>query len=138
MEFGIFGIDDLVINGNNNVIDGKNSIFLFSFYPEVESRCSLVINDLTFVNFNSSPLKFEKGVFTLNNVNITNCYVEGYELISTGDEINLTLNNCNFYSNNVKGYLLAEKSRVMIYNSNFLGGICRNSAIELNRGQLFI
>lgn len=138
VESGVFGIDDLVINGNNNVIDGRGSDFLFSFYPEVGSRCSLVINDLTFVNFNSSPLKFEKGVFTLNNVNITNCYVEDYELISTEDEIDLTLNGCNFYSNDVKGYLLAGKSRIMIYNSNFLGGVCRNSAIELNRAQLFI
>ena len=144
---GEFEINNLVINGNNNIIDGANSDFIFIFSPKVDegagdddflkAHCNIVINDLTFVNFNDSIFKFERGDFTLNNVNFTNCHGMDDSLITTEKSINLTFNNCNFYSDSVYGYVVAEKSRIMIYNSNFLS-YCRNSAIELNRGQLFV
>ena len=69
---GDYEIGNLVINGNNNVIDGRNGDYCFRFAPS-DDHCSLIINDLTFVNFPCSPLEFEDGDFTLNNVNFTNC-----------------------------------------------------------------
>ena len=146
-EAGIFNIDSIVINGNNNVIDGAGSNFYFKFsikkngFGENEgiagNKIHITFNDLTFTNFNNAPMQFGGGEMTFNNVTFTNCS-SAYTLIELFGYTNSTLNNCNFYSNSVKNYLRGPYEKLTIYNSNFSGTNCFNSAIEVNRGQLIV
>ena len=150
-ENGIFRIENLVINGNGNVIDGNASNFCFRFYPKPNANgfgeegadlgkkiCNLTINDLTFTNFNNAPLQFSGYQINLNNVNFTNCSSSSNPVIILTHEVNGTLNNCNFYSNSFKNYLRGPYESLIIYNSNFSGINCSNYAIEVNRGQLIV
>ena len=149
-DAGILYVDKLVINGNGNVIDGGSSNFTFRFYKKTKpdgldgdgdnigKTYNITINNLTFTNFNINPLLFAINETTLNNVNFTNCSSEIVSLINIISNINLTINNCNFYSNQVKEIFLGPMKRLTIFNSNFSGIKCLKTAIEVNRGQLII
>ena len=129
----VFYMENLVINGNNNIIDSCGSNFNFKF----SSEANITINDLTFTNFNKSLFVISDSKLTFNNVNFTNCS-SNLSLLSIMFPSNLTINNCNFYSNSFKNYLDGPFNKLEIYNSNFDGTNCLDSAIKENRGQLVI
>ena len=61
---------NLVINGNNHVIDESNKAGGFEFLKE---SLNIIINDLTFINCNDYIIVNEDGGnISLNNVNFTN------------------------------------------------------------------
>ena len=144
-DSGLFDIVNLTINGNNHTLDGSNANFTFEFSAKenedpddpTPKEMNLIINDLTFKNFKNSPLGYRGGNLTLNNVNFTNCD-HNESLIFAEGGVGLTLNNCNFYSNSIYGYIDLAMSTLIINNSNFSGNNCNNSAIKLDRGQFTI
>ena len=54
------------------------------------------------------------------------------------DYADVTIDNCNFYSNSFNNYFRGPFQRLMIFNSNFSGTNCLDSAINDNSGQLII
>ena len=127
------GNDKLVINGNNHVIDsaGKGAMISFS-----NSEGKIVINDVTFKNFNMSVLLSDAKI-TLNNVNFTDCIAPNDPIISISFT-NTTLNNCNFHSNQARKLILSSFSNLVVNNSRIIGNDLVELAIEANRGQFSI
>lgn len=100
-----FIIESLTINGNNHVLDGSGSDFKFSFYPNADEpspSVNLVINDLTIKNFTTFPLDLSVYTVTLNNVNFTECS-DNVPLFGPMELFAVTVNNCNFYSDSLRG-----------------------------------
>ena len=151
-ENAIFYIDNLVINGNNYILDGNGSDFCFKFYSKIDYDIddesgsegikaivfNITINDLTFVNFNDSPFHSTGGNIILNNVTFTNCTTRLASLISIDGNDNVTINNCNFYSNSVLNILALSDNTLVVNNSKFNGNNCFDSAIIFNRGSLTV
>ena len=132
-----FNKNNFVVNGHNNILDASGSKVTFKFQFKSNPNSHIIINDLTFINFNDSPLASSGGQMTFNNVNFTNCSSKS-ALLNLFDYANLTLNNCNFYSNSFKNYFRTPLNIIRIYNSNFYGNDGFLSAIEVNRGQLIV
>uniref|UniRef100_UPI00388DAFA4 C1 family peptidase n=1 Tax=Methanobrevibacter sp. TaxID=66852 RepID=UPI00388DAFA4 len=133
-----FNQTNLVINGNNHIIDGSNQAQGFTF---INKNASITINDLTFINCNQS-ISFASGNIILNNVNFTNNF-EKNSLNSPGIVLinqngNLTLNHCNFNSNNNSTLISASFSNIAIYNSHFYNTKSINAPILVNRETLVI
>ena len=128
---------NIVINGNNHIIDGSNKAQGFIFACE---NSNITINDLTFINCNQSI--FISGKLTLNNVNFTNNFVNSSEksvgIITTDEDSNLTLNHCNFNSNFDAYLISAFYSDVEIYNSHFCNARNSDAPILINRNALII
>lgn len=135
-----FIIESLTINGNNHVLDGSGSDFKFSFYPNADEpspSVNLVINDLTIKNFTTFPLDLSVYTVTLNNVNFTECS-DNVPLFGPMELFAVTVNNCNFYSDSLEGFLSFIETRLTVNNSYFSGKNMLKSAINLNRGQLIV
>ena len=124
--------DKLVINGFNHVIDGAGEGAQFNFDNK---NGEILINDLTFKNFNLAALSF-RGKATLNNVNFTNCseLVTGVISVSYGK---ISVNNCRFYQNSAITFINGVYSNITVINSNF-SGEDSDKAIKTNRGQLYV
>jgi ssDNA-binding Zn-finger/Zn-ribbon topoisomerase 1 len=123
----------LVINGNNHIIDGAG---LGAELESLDSGTEIIINDLTFKNFNTKAILFS-GKVIFNNVNFTDFTNSSMNMI-TISRGSLTANNCHFYSNQVESVLYTYNSLINIINSSFLGNKDKCGAIEMNRGQLII
>ena len=134
MEFYEMEIDKtrFVINGHGHVIDGAGSGAQLSF---INKQGEIIINDLTFKNFNITVLSC-RGNTILNNVNFTNCSDWQIGVISVS-YANLIVNNCNFYQNSAVKIISEVYSAVTIENSIF-SGYENCKAINGNRGQLRI
>ena len=134
--------DTLVINGNGHCFDGANFNAGITFdavnHYDEDSKINVVINDITFKNFQEYALNLCKGKVTLNNVNFTNCSGSSYSLIFVEQGVELLLNNSNCFCNYSKGLISISYAKLTILNSNFFGENCTNSAIIQNRGQLII
>ena len=136
-----FNIENLTINGNNHVLDGSASIFCFDFHPgddESVDNVNLVINDLTIKNFRAPPLDFDVNSLTLNNVNFTDCIDDSSLLFGSMNYFALTVNNCNFYSNSLKGFFSFSYTQITINNSYFSGKNILGSALMLDRVQMIV
>ena len=122
-----------VINGNNHVIDGagKGANILFE-----NEEGEIVINDLTFKNFNQTVIN-SMGKITLNNVNFTDCFEELVGIINANSG-SITVNNCIFYSNHAKNIITGYYSNITVNNSIFSGCDNYGSAIFASRWQLTI
>ena len=129
---------NLVINGNNHIIDGSNNAQGFVFKNK---NSNIIINDLTFINCNQ-PIRFASGNITLNNVNFTNNFdkisQDSPKVISISQNGWLTLNHCNFNSNNNSTFISASFADVEIYNSNFYNSRSINAPILVSRQSLVI
>ena len=123
--------DKLTINGFNHVIDGAGTGAPITFN---NTKGEIIINDLTFKNYNSTALSVI-GNATLNNVCFTNCTQDMG--IITAFYGSLTLNNCSFYKNTDIRLITTVYSNININGSVFSGhDDC--VAIDANRGQLHI
>ena len=123
----------LVINGNNHVIDGAGLGASFSIRDE---EAEIVINDLTFRNFNQTAI-ISIGNVKLNNVNFTGFLTPNMDIISNFDS-DIILDNCNFYSNEAKNIINGEYSNITVNNSHFFGNNNHGMAISTNRWQLIV
>ena len=131
-----FNQTNLVINGNNHVIDGSNKAYGFNF---TNDTANITINDLTFINCDQSIILSTGNLF-LNNVNFTNNFVKTHKgdegIVRITEDGNLTLNNCNFDSN-IKSILISlSNADVYIYNSKFYNTKNTASMILFQRGSL--
>jgi hypothetical protein len=104
-----FNADNLVINGNNNVIDGAGIAGGFKFTNDVGT---VTINDLTFMNCNKSAIT-AAGKLILNNVNFTNNHKQSAiygigGIVFIEEKGGLIADNCNFYSNNNSNCIFAK------------------------------
>ena len=90
---------DITINGNNHVIDGKNSSKLFTF-----EQCNVYIENLTFINGYKETYNYEQESGAI-------------DFISS----KVTLKNCKFMNNygSNGGAIYAEKCDLLIDNSYF-------------------
>ena len=132
-----FNQTNLVINGNNHIIDGSNNAGGFVF---TNNKVNVTINDLTFINCNKVVWLYS-GNLTLNNVNFTSNFNsrDSDGLISVLSGGNLILNNCNFNSNINSSLMNLNYGEVAIYNSHFYNTHCGiNAPIFVNRKQLII
>ena len=120
----------LIINGLNHVIDGAGIGAEFNF----ENRAGeIIINDLTFKNFNITTLSC-RGKTILNNVNFTNCSDLALGIISVS-YAELTANNCSFYQN--PGHtLISEAYSNITLNNSIFSGYANSTMIKGNRGHL--
>ena len=132
MEYYELDIENnkLIINGFGHVIDGAGTGAQFSFDNK---QGEIVINDLTFKNFNITVLSC-RGKTTLNNVNFTNCSDSIIGTISVS-RASMTLTDCNFHQNSAVNSISESYSNITIINSIF-SGQDNNKAIKGNRGQL--
>ena len=128
---------NLVINGNNHIIDGSNKARGFNFISEISN---ITINNLTFINCNQSIVI--SGKLTLNNVNFTNNFANPSRkdsgIINTDFDSDLTLNHCNFNSNFDTYLIYASETNVEIFNSHFYNTRSRDAPILVNRNALVI
>lgn len=123
--------NNLVINGNNHVIDCSNKPLTFNF---PNTSVNVTINDLTFVNCNMSVSLDVKSKLKLNNVNFTNDNpdkVSSFEILEGRD---LFLNNCNFDSSIIG----AAYVNTAIYNSHFRNADYIEAPLTINRNDLLI
>ncbi len=125
---------NIIINGNRHVIDGAGAGVEFAF---INKEGNIIINDLTFKNFNQTVLYFMAKSVVLNNVNFTNCYESQFAVISSPATNNIAINNCRFYQNHAPITISESNSNLTINNSIFSG--CGNgTAIKGNRGHLTV
>ena len=132
-----FNRSNLVINGNNHVIDGFKSARGFVFK---NIKVNVTINDLTFTNCNLA-IVIDSGNLTLNNVNFTGNLNLGSPTGFVSFENNgyLILNNCNFNSNINSTLISIMLGDVVIYNSHFYNtGGDVDGIIIVNRKSLVI
>ena len=132
-----FNRSNLVINGNNHVIDGFKSARGFVFK---NIKVNVTINDLTFTNCNL-VIVIDSGNLTLNNVNFTGNLNLGSPTGFVSFENNgyLILNNCNFNSNINSTLISIMLGDVVIYNSHFYNtGGDVDGIIIVNRKSLVI
>lgn len=107
---GVYVSDkDIKINGNNHIIDGKNSSKLFVF-----EQCDVYIENLTLINGYS---------------------VEEYNFDKLGGAIDffnssITLKNCKFINNHgtTGGAIYSDNSCLFIDNSSFINNAALNGA----------
>ena len=123
-----------VLNGNNHVLDGAGCGATLYFE---NNKGEIVINDLTFKNYNQSVLKIN-GKVTLNNVNFTGMNNPSEDMIITYADANLIINSGGFHSNRANHLIKAESSNTLINNSRFYGNSNTGAAIFVNRWQLII
>ena len=124
---------NFTINGNGHIIDGNEMGAEFDFE---NNKGEIVINDLTFKNFNQTVLQIY-GKLTLNNVNFTESF-ESLESIIFVSKGVLNVNNCSFYSNRAKNIISGFQSNITVNNSIFSGNGNYERAISANRWQLVI
>ena len=132
-----FNRSNLVINGNNHVIDGFKSARGFVFK---NIKVNVTINDLTFTNCNLA-IVIDSGNLTLNNVNFTGNLNLGSPTGFVSFENNgyLILNNCNFNSNINSTLISIMWGDVAIYNSHFYNTVGDvDGIIIVNRKSLVI
>ena len=132
-----FNRSNLVINGNNHVIDGFKSARGFVFK---NIKVNVTINDLTFTNCNLA-IVIDSGNLTLNNVNFTGNLNLGSPTGFVSFENNgyLILNNCNFNSNINSTLISIMLGDVAIYNSHFYNTVGDvDGIIIVNRKSLVI
>ena len=133
--------ENLIINGNNHVIDGININYGLRFYMSEGKnliKSNITINNLTFKNFMSAALTFDMFNVTLNNVSIINCSSDAVGSISMSKDSELHFNNSKVYSRFSTNFILGEGCKMIISNSNFTGEGCYGSCISFNRGQLIV
>ena len=123
--------DKFTINGFNHVIDGAGAGAPITFN---NTNGEIIINDLTFKNYNSTALSVV-GNATLNNVCFTNC-TQDMGLL-TAFYGSLTLNNCSFYKN-TDIRIIATLYSTLNINGSVFSGHDDCVAIDANRGQLHI
>ena len=123
-----------VLNGNNHILDGAG-IGAYLFFENQEGE--IIINDLTFRNYNQSTLKAQ-GKLTLNNVNFTDFNNPNEDVIVTYTDAILIANNCSFYSNKANHLIRGDYSNTIVNNSRFYGNHNNGAAILVNRWQLII
>ena len=119
-----------ILNGLNHVIDGAGIGAQFSLE---NSAGEIIINDLTFKNFNITVLSC-RGKTELNNVNFTNCSDPLLGIISVS-HASLTANNCSFYQNSALTIISESYSNITLNNSVF-SGYANGTMIKGNRGHL--
>ena len=132
-----FNRSNLVINGNNHVIDGFKSARGFVFK---NIKVNVTINDLTFTNCNLA-IVIDSGNLTLNNVNFTGNLNLGSPtgIVSFENNGYLILNNCNFNSNINSTLISIMWGDVAIYNSHFYNTVGDvDGIIIVNRKSLVI
>ena len=132
-----FDRSNLVINGNNHVIDGFKSARGFVFK---NIKVNVTINDLTFTNCNLA-IVIDSGNLTLNNVNFTGNLNLGSPtgIVSFENNGYLILNNCNFNSNINSTLISIMVGDVSIYNSHFYNTVGDvDGIIIVNRKSLVI
>ena len=134
MDFYEIDIDKgkFTLNGLNHVLDGAGAGAQLSFDNR---NGEIIINDLTFKNFNITSLSC-RGNTILNNVTFINCSESLIGIISVS-YARLTTNNCRFYENNAIKIISGTYSTLIINNSVFSGHDC-GKAIGGNRGDLHI
>ncbi|WP_405269939.1 lectin like domain-containing protein [Methanobrevibacter sp.] len=134
--FTLISVDKnkFVLNGNNHVLDGAGSGAYLNFENQ---EGEIIINDLTFRNYNQSTLKTQ-GKLTLNNVNFTDFNNTNADIIVTYTDARLIANNCSFYSNQANHLIRGDYSSTIINNSRFYGNHNNGAAILVNRWQLII
>ncbi len=120
------------------IIYGSNHAQGFVFR---NSNSNIIINDLTFINCNQ-PIRFASGNIALNNVNFTDNFDKNSQdspkVISIGQDGFLTLNHCNFNSNNNSTFISASYADVAIYNSHFYNSRSIDAPILVSRQALII
>ena len=122
-----------VINGNNHVIDGAGKGAMLKFVNETGE---IIINDLTFKNFNIDVLAI-MGKLILNNVNFIDCIIPENEIISLS-LADVVINNCRFHSNHAETLVRGYHSNLTIHDSIFSGNDNYGSALSINREKLII
>ena len=128
--------DKFTINGNNHIIDASNKSGLFYFMPKTKNinETDIVINNLTFISV-KGVIVVQSCRITLNNVNF---YNNSYYSI-LGKNVQLTVNNCTFKSNNVTSEIsTAQYSDVVLNESKFYGSLAQSSIADVNRGTLMV
>lgn len=124
--------NDLLINGNNHVIDCSNNPVNFTF---INAAGDITINDVTFVDCNLSVSTDVAGKLHLNNVNFTN---NNSKNVSDSFEVltakKVTLNDCNFDSS-IIGIMYSD---VAINNSHFHSVDDIEAPVTVNRNDLFV
>lgn len=128
--------DKFTINGNNHIIDASNKSDLFYFMPKTKNinETDIVINNLTFISV-KGVIVVQSCRITLNNVNF---YNNSYYSI-LGKNVQLTVNNCTFKSNNVTSEIsTAQYSDVVLNESKFYGSLAQSSIVNVNRGTLMV
>ena len=134
---------NLVINGNGHVIDGNGYGYGITFdnpdNGDDGGRRNVVINDLTFINFNETVFKIGHGNLTLNDVTLINCNGVNASLLSVGVDDELVLNNfkldCFKYNREL---IMSSNGIISVYNSYFNGENCSGQFLIEDRGQLTI
>ncbi|WP_407381793.1 hypothetical protein [Methanobrevibacter sp.] len=114
---------DIKINGNNHVIDGKNSSKILTF-----NKCNVHIENLTFTNgydwdgeFGGALSFFNSNVTLKNCIFTNNCGGDGGAILSWQDSLEIL--DCTFTSN--------DGGAISIFNSN---GVIDNSMFLNNSG----
>lgn len=127
-----FNQSNLIINGNNHVIDGFKNAKGFVFK---NNKVNITINDLTFTNCDLA-IVIDSGNVTLNNVNFTCNLNSGSSngIVSFENNGNLILDNCNFNSNINSTLISIMQGDVAIYNSHFYHKYARIPRLLLSCG----
>ena len=123
--------DKLIINGFNHVIDGAGIGTQF-FLNNTNGK--IIINDLTFKNFNMTVLSC-KGNTILNNVTFTNCSNLNELILVT--YARMTANNCRFDLIDSISIIAEHYSTITINNSVFTG-YSECNAVNADRGDLHV
>ena len=118
------GLKNLVINGNNNVLDGNN---VYSFLKVIGFLTSLnglklTISDATFKNFNAQgidgsvlSMSMGYGEATLNNVKFIDNTARNGGALSFAVLSNVNINGCDF----IKNSATADGGAVYVDSMNF-------------------
>lgn len=126
--------DKFVIDGEGHVIDGAGSGASL-YLPNAKGE--IVINDVTFKNFNVSVLS-NYGKVTLNNVSFTGFNNSNNDIIVSYSDSELVANNCSFHSNLANHMIKGEYSRTTVSDSRFYGNGNGGAAIFTSRWQLIV
>ena len=115
----------VTINGNGYTIDAKGKTRIFDI---IRGVCDVTINDINFINGNSTYAPAISVEYNADNAKINNCNFTNNTATNYGGAIGCvgdycTINNCNFINNTAKYYASAiyynHDTQAYIKNSNF-------------------
>ena len=119
---------DIVIEGNNHIIDGKNSSSFFKITGNV------IFRNLTFKNGFSY---YDNLIDILQKVTFKNCnfinnnFRTDIRLLNVNDSVSFI--NCNFINNSSRNMpLINNENHISIDNSNFISNHSENNSIVSN------